>query len=195
MRSSPLRVFLLLSVLASTCLSSHAVDPYGLDLHGQPIHQLAGPGTRVVVLIFAATDCPVCNLYVPEIARVNREFSSQGVRIWWVFPNSEDTASAIEKHNHEFAISEPAIIDNRQSLVQLAHVTITPEAAVFKVEGTDLREIYHGRIDDRYLSIGRQRPQPQQHDLEVAISSALAGKPIPKPWGSAVGCAIVSIQK
>jgi hypothetical protein len=62
----------------------------------------------------------------------------------------------------------------------LAHVTTTPEAAVFRSNGDVLREVYRGRIDDRYLSIGQERPQPQQHDLEAAISAALAGKPVPQ---------------
>jgi tetratricopeptide (TPR) repeat protein len=69
---------------------------FGTDLHGQPIHHLAGPGVRVVVLIFAASDCPISNRYVPEIARLTNEFSPQGVRFWWVYPNGADTASVID---------------------------------------------------------------------------------------------------
>jgi hypothetical protein len=148
-----------------------------------------------VVLIFAASDCPISNRYVPEIAHLNREFSEQGVRIWWVFPNPEDTASIVAKHNAEFAIAEPSVLDSRQTLVQLAHVTITPEAAVFAVDGNDLRLVYRGRIDDRYLSIGRVRPQPQHRDLESAIAAALTGKPVPEPGGPPVGCAVVPLEK
>ncbi len=172
-----------------------ATESYGVDLQGQPVHELAGPGIRLVILIFAATDCPISNRYVPEIARLNQEFSGRGVRIWWVFPNPEDTASIIRKHNAEFGISEPSVLDSGQALVRLAHVTITPQAAVFAADGPRLREVYRGRIDDRYLSIGKERPQPGQHDLELAISAAVDGKPIPAPAGPAVGCAIVSLPK
>jgi tetratricopeptide (TPR) repeat protein len=52
---------------------------FGLDLRGQPIRRLAGPGVRVVVLVFAASDCPISSRYVPEIARLTRRFSRQGV--------------------------------------------------------------------------------------------------------------------
>jgi hypothetical protein len=58
-----------------------------------------------------------------------------------------------------------------------------------------LREVYRGRIDDRYLSIGQERPQPQQHDLEAAISATLADKPVPQSGGPPIGCSIVSLQK
>ena len=50
-------------------------------------------------------------------------------------------------------------------------------------------------IDDRYISLGQQRPEPQHHDLEEAITAALAGKPVSPPGGPAVGCSIVFLQK
>jgi hypothetical protein len=87
------------------------------------------------------------------------------------------------------------LLDARQTLVALAHATVTPESAVFVVEGGTLREVYHGRIDDRYLDIGQERPQAQHHDLETAITAALAGKPVPQPGGPPVGCSIVFLQK
>lgn len=177
------------------CAYINAAEPYGLDLHGQPIRELAGSGIRVVVLVFAASDCPISNRYVPEIARLSHEFSARGVRVWWVFPNPEDTASIVAKHNAEFAISEPTLLDSRQTLVHLAHVGITPEAAVFAVEGNVLRQVYRGRIDNRYLSIGRERPQPDRHDLEAAIAATIAGGSVPQSGGPPVGCSIIPIQK
>jgi hypothetical protein len=167
-------------------------EPLGFDLRGHPINNLAGPGVRLIVLIFAASDCPISNRYVPEIARLNREFSSQGVRFWWVFPNPSDAADAVRQHNADFAIHEDSLLDVSQALVKRAQVTITPEAAVFTA---GMREIYRGRIDDRYLSIGQERPQARQHDLEAAIAAALAGKPVPQPAGPPIGCSIVFQQK
>jgi hypothetical protein len=182
-------MMLLLSVAAAWSASTAR---FGIDLDGKPVNDLAGPGVRVVVLLFAASDCPISNRYVPEIARLNKEFSSQGVRFWWVFPNPEDTASVVSQHLRDFAIHEDALLDPDQALVKRANATTTPEAAVFTA---DLREIYHGRIDDRYLDIGQERPQPQLHDLETAIAAALAGKPVPQPGGPPVGCSIVFLQK
>lgn len=181
--------------LAFAHADARAASPFGLDLHGNPVRQLAGPGVRVVVLFFAASDCPISNRYVPEIARLNREFSGKGARIWWVYPNPEDTAAVVEQHNRDFSIHENALLDTRQTLVALAHATITPESAVFVVEGSGLREVYHGRIDDRYISLGQERPQPEHHQLEAAIDAALTGKPAPQPGGPPVGCSIEFLQK
>ena len=171
-----------------------ATETFGLDLHGQPVRELAGPGIRAVVLIFAASDCPISNRYIPEIARLNHEFSAQGVRFWWVFPNPTDTASVVAQHDKEFSIAENTVLDPRQILVHRSQATVTPEAVVFKVEGSALREAYLGRIDDRYVSLGRERPQPQHRELEAAIAAALAGKPIPQPAGPPVGCSIDFLQ-
>jgi hypothetical protein len=152
---------------------------------------LVAPGVRVVVFYFAATDCPISNRYVPEIQRLEREYASEGVRVWWIYPDPTDDAGAIAHHRVEFGITGRLFPDPPESAVSLAHATITPEAAVFIVDGGELREVYRGRIDDRYIAIGQERPQPTRHDLELAISAVLAGKPVPQPDGPPVGCAIV----
>jgi len=171
---------------------SPATERYGVDLSGRPISNLGGPGIHFIVLVFASTDCPISNRYVPEIARLNKEFSSQGVRFWWIFPNPSDNTHVVLQHNKDFAIRENSLLDASQATTQRAHATVTPEAAVFTA---DMREVYYGRIDDRYLDIGKERPQAAHHDLELAISAALAGKPVPQPGGPSVGCSIVFLQK
>jgi hypothetical protein len=175
------------------CFAANA--KYGVDLGGKPIDDLAGPESHVVVLFFAASDCPISNRYVPEIARLTDEFRGRGVRVWWVYPNASDTADVVNAHDREFSIHGAAILDTNQDLVKLAHVGVTPEAAVFVVESSGLREVYHGRIDDRYLSIGQERPQAQHHDLEAAIGAALTLQSAPPPGGPPVGCSIVFQQK
>jgi hypothetical protein len=50
-------------------------------------------------------------------------------------------------------------------------------------------------VDDRYFSLGRERPQAGRHDLEAAIRAAVAGKPVPQPGGPPVGCSVVFVQK
>jgi AhpC/TSA family len=176
--------------LSPSCFPT--TERYGIDLGGNPITDLGGPGVRVVVLVFAASDCPISNRYIPEVARLSKEFSPQGVKFWWVYPNPGDTSQIVSKHNRDFQIHEYALLDVFQTLVKRARVAITPEVAVFNA---GLREVYHGRIDDRYLDIGQERPKAQRHDLETAIGAALAGKPVPQPGGPPVGCSIVFLQK
>jgi hypothetical protein len=186
---------LLLAILPIIPGQAQLNEPLGKDLHGGPVRELSGAGVRVVVLYFASTDCPISNRYIPEIARLKREFGDAGVRVWWVYPNPGDTAEVVERHRRDFSIAGDAVLDWRQRLVAMAHVGVTPEAAVFVVQGPVLREVYHGRVDDRYLSLGRERPQAGRHDLEAAIRAAVAGKPVPQPGGPPVGCSVVFVPK
>lgn len=164
----------------------------GLD--GRPVTQLAPPGSRAVVLFFAASDCPISNRYIPEIQRLTKQFEPLGVQVWFVYPNPGDNAKVIRAHDREFAITANTALDTRQNLTQMAHATITPEAAVFVPQGGGLHEVYRGRIDDRYLALGTERPQATRHDLEEAIRAVLAGKPVPQPGGLPIGCSIVTLQ-
>ena len=167
---------------------------YGVDLEGKPLTGLATEGSRVVVLFFAASDCPISNRYLPEMKRLHQEFADEGAAFWEVFPNPEDSAEVLRKHDEEYSDPLSIVRDVDQSLVSMAHATVTPEAAVFVKNGAALREVYHGRIDDRYLAFGSERPHAQHHDLEDAIRAALEGKPVQSPGGPPVGCAIVTLH-
>jgi hypothetical protein len=178
-------------LLLSCPAAALAAQPLGLDLNGRPIDRLAAPGSPAIVLFFAASDCPISNRYVPEIERLEREFTPAGVRFWWVYPNPDDTAEIVRHHQQQFDIHADVVLDNQQQLTALAHATITPEVAILVPAGTALREVYRGRIDDRYLSLGQERPSANRHDLEDALHALLANRPIPPPGGPPVGCSIV----
>jgi hypothetical protein len=72
-----------------------------------------------------------------------------------------------------------------------AHVHVTPEAALFHGDAISQRAIWHGRIDDRYLTFGTQRPAATRHDLADALNAALAGRLPALPAAPPVGCAII----
>ena len=192
MLSSPRRnrlAALLLICLPPLLLAASATQL--LDSAGHPLAHFPEPGTRILVLVFGATDCPISNRYVPEVDRLAKEFSPRHVDIRWVFSNPDDTPEVVRNHIADFSIATPSILDPQQELVKQAGVFVTPEAAVFAVDGPNLRELYHGRLDDRYIAFGRERPQANHHELQEAIVAALAGKPAPQPGGSPVGCSIV----
>jgi hypothetical protein len=190
------RCFIAAAFVAGLCsLQAQAPPSSALDLHGQPVHQLAGPGDRIVVLIFAASDCPISNRAIPELNRITHEFAGKPVQFWWVYPNHEDSTAAVAEHRRAYSIETKALRDPAQALVAWAHATVTPEAAVFLVDGAQFHEVYKGRIDDQYISLGRERPQVTRHDLEVAINAALDGKTVPQPGGPSIGCSIVFLQK
>jgi hypothetical protein len=84
-----------------------------------------------------------------------------------------------------------ALRDPAHALVKFTKATITPEAAV--VAGG--RVVYRGRIDDRYVDLGVERPSPTVHDLADALAAVLAGKPVPHATTQAVGCFIADFAR
>ena len=184
----------IVTLLIGLSIGGGGTEPFGIDLNGHPVEELAPAGSQAVVLFFTASDCPISNRYVPEIQRLAQEFGPRGVRVWFVYPNPEDNAQIVRAHQTQYAITASAVLDNKQTLTQMAHVSVTPEAAVFVPEGTRLREVYRGRIDDRYIAFGQERPQATHHDLENAIRAVLANQPVPHPEGSPVGCSIVTLH-
>ena len=145
----------------------------------------------MTVLIFVSVDCPVSNRYAPEIKRLHDEFTARGFRFRLVYPNPLDDEAAIASHLREFGYPPIAERDRNHELVNAAGATITPEAAVFDARQ---RLVYLGRIDDRFVELGRERPAATQHDLRNALTAALAGKPVSPSRTPAVGCFIADMR-
>jgi hypothetical protein len=196
MRQSSLKPWALACVLTIP-LVSHAQQlptAYGYDLNGQPITRLSTPGTEAIVLFFVASDCPISNRYFPEMQRIESKFSPQHVVFWFVYPNVGETSEAVRRHEAAYGAEGHILLDPHHNLVAFTHAKVTPESAVLvpqRVDTETLRTVYHGRIDDRYLEIGRERPAATQHDLERAIVDVLQHRFVRPPDGSAVGCGIV----
>jgi AhpC/TSA family len=146
---------------------------------------------RVRVLLFVRTDCPITNRYAPELRRIAEEFRGRDVRFWLVYPDRSETDAAIREHIRQYQFPGDPIRDPEHELVRHAHATVAPEAAVFGAAGN---LVYHGRIDDRYVDIGKARPAAQTHDLEDAIRAVLAGKQVAQAETRAVGCSLRDVE-
>jgi len=139
------------------------------------------------VFVFVSVECPVSNRYAPDVRRLHDQFKTQGVDTVLVYPNPADTANKIREHLKAFAYPVRALRDPSHELVKVTGAKVTPEAAVYNARGM---LTYRGRIDDRYVRIGVERPAATRHDLADAIVATLAGKPIAPPRTDAVGCFI-----
>lgn len=148
---------------------------------------LAAENSTAIVFLFASVDCPVSNRYAPEVQRIHATFAAKGVAFWMIYPNPNDTPEAIRAHLASYGYPVHALLDPRHDLVKLANVAITPEAAVFDRERT---LVYHGRIDDRFVSLGVERPAATRHDLRDALAAVVAGGRPTVATAPAVGCFI-----
>jgi hypothetical protein len=142
------------------------------------------------VLVFTTTDCPISNRYAPEIQRLAAKFASD-VKFVFVYPVPADSEEKIREHRAKFGGGE-WLRDPAQDLVKLTGATVTPEVAIVTA---DKKILYRGRIDDRYITFGKDRPQPTVRDLERSLDAVLAGKPVPIAQTPAIGCFISDLVK
>lgn len=163
-------------------------------LSGAPVDALHAPaGTKAVVFIFTATDCPISNRYAPEVRRLADTFIPQGVAFRLMYANPADQPDAIREHVRSFGYAgaiEP-LRDPAHAFVKFSGATITPEAVVV----ANGRVVYRGRIDDRFVDFGVDRPAATVHDLADALAAVVAGRPVPHPVTQAIGCYIADYKR
>ncbi len=146
---------------------------------------------KATIFIFVATDCPNSNTYAPVLARLYREYSGRGVNFFGVYSDPAENAASVHKHDADFAIPYPALLDPRQTLARETGARSTPEVVIVDHEG---RELYRGRVDNRFIAPGKTRYQPTENDLDEAVAAILDGKPAPHPVTRTIGCAIPGLN-
>jgi len=143
------------------------------------------------VFVFVATDCPNSNTYAPVLARLYHEYSPRGIAFFNVYSDPSESAEMVRKHDADFQVPFPALLDPHQTLARQTGARSTPEAVVL---GPDGRQLYRGRVDDRFVDFGRTRFHPTQDDLRAALDAILQGKPVPQAVTKVLGCAIPGIN-
>jgi len=177
-----------LMLLAGAAFAQNSRDAY--DLSGKPVDPFKASEGKLVVLLFVRTDCPISNRYAPTIQRLSAEHSA-AARFWLVYPDKNQNAQQIRAHLRDYGYTISALRDPQHGLVKLARVTITPEAAVFTSDG---RLVYHGRIDNWFVEMGRARSAPTTHELENALRAAERDAQASLPPEPAVGCYISDLD-
>ena len=177
-------------VFVLAVFGSPAGQPFR-DLHGKLVDPFSSTA-RARVFLFVRTDCPITNRYAPELQRIAARFRYTPTDFWLVYPDATEKTQSVENHLRQYQFPGTALFDPKHQLVNRAHATVAPEAAVFDQAG---RLTYHGRIDDLYVDIGKSRPGgPQKHDLEEAIISTLNGRPVVPSETRAVGCSLADVE-
>jgi len=146
---------------------------------------------RATVFLFVATDCPNSNTYAPIMARLYREYSPRGIAFFNVYSDPSESADTIRKHDSEFGVPFPGLLDPQQALARQTGARSTPEAIVLAPDG---RQLYRGRVDNRFVALGKTRFSPTEDDLREALEAILQNKPVPHPVTKVLGCAIPGVN-
>ena len=146
------------------------------------------PAGKASVLVFVSSDCPVSNGYAPEIQRICADARARGVACTLVYEDGSIDAVAVRSHRDKYRYREmPAVVDANGAIARRVSATVTPQAVIIDRAGAVK---YRGRIDNRYVALGKARRVVTVHDLRDAIAAVIAGRPIAQAETQAFGCFI-----
>ena len=162
------------------------VEAFELQDYRGKLHRLANVESRLVVIAFLGTECPLVKLYGPRLVALQEEYESKGVSFLALNANVQDSVTEIAAYARKHEISFPILKDLGNEVADQIGAERTPQVFVLD-EDRIVR--YCGRIDDQY-GVGYVREKPQRQDLAVALDELLAGKPVSTPVTVAPGCHI-----
>lgn len=168
------------------------VDNFTLkDYRGKVTNLADYKDSKIVVLAFLGTECPLVKLYGPRLAALEKQFQGKGVQFIGINANVQDRVTMIAAYAQKHKIEFPILKDLENKLADQLGAQRTPE--VFVLDQNRVVQ-YHGRIDDQY-GVGFVRDQPKRKDLEIALEELLAGKQVSQAKTRAEGCFIGRVQK
>ena len=170
----------------------HRVENFSLrDFRGKQ-HSLGDYNdSKIVVVAFLGTECPLAKLYGPRLQKLSDTYRTKGVTFLGINSNSQDSITELAVYARRHRLSFPQLKDVGNKIADQFSAKRTPEVFVLD----DRRAVrYWGRIDDQY-GIGYIRDEPKRNDLATAIDEMLAGKPVRIAQTESVGCHIGRIHK
>jgi peroxiredoxin len=187
----------LILLVAGTCRAAESplgrrVENFKLrDFRGEE-HALADyRDSKVVLLVFLGTECPLAKLYAPRVAKLAGEYEPRGVTTLGINANAQDSITEIAAFARQHDVHFPILKDTANRLADSLGVTRTPVAFVLDA---DRKVRYVGRVDDQY-GVGYVRREPLRRDLKIALDELLAGKDVTTPITEPVGCYVGRIKK
>ncbi len=143
------------------------------------------------VVVFVLPDCPISNKYAPELQRLADEFGKTGAHFYIVHVDPDLSDRDATKHADEYRYKLPVLVDRKHDLVRALGATTAPEAFVI---GSDSKVKYRGRIDDRFVALGKPRHEVRERDLRRALEAVIEGRQVEVPETKPVGCLIPELE-
>lgn len=141
---------------------------------------------KAIVVAFLGVECPLAQLYSRRLSELKAKYDSQGIVVLGIDSNLQDSRDDLKEFASEYELNFPLLHDAGNHVADMFAAVRTPEIFVL-----DAKRVirYRGRVDDQY-GVGIRFPEPQRHDLAIALDELLADKPITVPHTPAPGCLI-----
>ena len=187
------KIFVLLAVAAFSFSVLHAGDAkkkvgdFTLEDYNGAKHSLTDyKSSKVIVLMFIATQCPVSNGYNTRMVELYKDYSPKGVAFIGINSNKQESVEDVRNHAKEHGFEFPVLKDWNNVVADQLEASVTPEIYVLN---SDLEVLYHGRIDD-----SQRENRVTSKDLRTALDRIIAGNPVETVETKAFGCSIKRIK-
>jgi peroxiredoxin len=186
-----LMLSLTLSAKDTSVIGKQIADFTLRDYRGKQ-HALADyQDSKLVVVAFMGTECPLAKLYGAKLAKIARTYQDRGVAFLGIDSNSQDGVTVIAAFARIHGIGFPILKDLGNTIADRFGAERTPEVFVLDQKRC-IR--YRGKVDDQY-GISYARDQARNHYLTEALDALLAGKPVRRAETEAVGCIIGRLRE
>ena len=156
-----------------------------IDIEGTAHHLGSGFDAKPVAILFLNTHCPIARKYIPNLNELNELAKQNGMGFYGIISDPDVTLAQVNEFKEEFKIAFPVIFDSTGDLSKRLQPEVTPEAYVINREDVIA---YRGRIDNRFVSLGKQRTNITEHNLrEAMVAVANLQKP-QSSYEAPVGC-------
>ena len=142
---------------------------------------------KAVVLMFISTQCPVSNGYNARMAALYSDYKDRGVVFLGINSNKAESADDVRSHAKEHGFGFTIMKDPDNRIADKLQASVTPEIYVVNSE---LKLLYHGRIDDNSRGTAIT-----SKDLRKALDEILDGKPVSVARTKAFGCTIKRVDQ
>jgi peroxiredoxin len=182
-----LAVILFVSGTAFHAEAKKKVENFSLEDYNGKKHSLTDySSSKVIVLMFISTQCPVSNGYNERMVQLSKDYASLGVTFIGINANKQETVEDIKKHATDHGFPFPVLKDWKNVIADKLEASVTPEVFVLN---KNFEILYHGRIDD-----SRRESEIKSRDLRAALDAVLAGKKVANEETKAFGCSIKRVQ-
>jgi peroxiredoxin len=163
------------------------VQDFTLEDYNGVKHSLSDyKDSKVVVLMFIATQCPVSNSYNGRMNDLYNDYHDKQVAFVAINSNKSESVEEIKNHAHEKGFKFPVLKDWKNVIADRLGATVTPEIYVLNPAGEVL---YHGRIDN-----SSKMDKVTSNDLRSALDEILNSKPVAANSTKAFGCTIKKVD-
>lgn len=137
--------------------------------------------------LFLLDDCPICLNYT---SLLNELYAEYGTRISFqgYFPNFSSKQKKIDKFKQTYNIEFPLQTDYFKEQAKKWNAQVTPEVILYNHRNNKI--LYQGRIDNKFVRLGKRRNVVTKHELVDAIKQTLAFKEVLTAFAEPVGCFI-----